>query len=121
MAAAWTARPEVRTRAALAVGAVAAAAVLGYAVGAANDDVFETVGTAHSAEQAISIQTDDWTYGVPLDVPWIDAQGALHDGGRPDCLPPSDAPLESIRFAAVPVEVRGSGYRQVVTVFCDRS
>lgn len=115
---AWTDRRDVRVAAALAAGALAAAAVLGYVVGASNGDVFEAVGTAHSVDAQISIHTDDWTYAVPLDVPWSDAQDTWHHGGRPECLPPSNAPLEDIRFAAVPVEVRGAGYRQVVAVFC---
>jgi hypothetical protein len=116
---AWTERLSARTTAALAAALAVSAALLGYTVGASTDDVFEDVGTAHSVEGQISIQIDDWTYAVPLDVPWTDRNGSHHQGGRPECLSPSDAPLPDVRFAAVPVEVRGSGFRQVVTVFCD--
>jgi hypothetical protein len=103
---------------AAAAGSLLGAAVCGYLLGRAHDDVREVVGTAHSAENAISIETDDWTYGVPLDVVWYDGTGARHTGGRPACLPPSRQVIEGIRFAAVPVEVHGGYHRQVVTVFC---
>lgn len=95
------------------------AASLGYWVGAARHDAFETVGTAHSTEAQIGLESDDWTYNVPLDVQWTDNNGDWHEGERPECLPPSDAPLEGIRVTAVPVETRGIGFRQVVAVHCD--
>lgn len=76
-------------------------------------------GDAHSAEGAISIETADWTYGVPLDgVAWISDTGVWHEGGRPDCLQPSDVSIP-VRFAAVEVTVEGSTWRPVVWVSCE--
>ena len=102
-------------------GAVAltlVAGVVGYAFGSSRSGVFETVGSAHSTEAQISLEADGWTYAIPLDVMWSDATG-WHEGGRPKCLPPSDADLEGIRVSAVPVETRGMGFREVVAVHCD--
>lgn len=31
---------------------------------------------------------DGWDVSVPLDVSWTDFNGAFHESGRPDCLPP---------------------------------
>lgn len=77
-------------------------------------------GEAHSAEGAISIETDDWTYGVPLDgVSWTDAGGSWHDDGRPECLPPSQQPIP-VTFAAVEVTVEGVTWRPVVWIRCER-
>ena len=114
-----TASPS-RTRRAVA-GALAllvVGAALGYGLGSWRGGVSEHVGDAVSTETQISIQTDDWTYAVPLDVQWTDAEGGWHSGSRPECLPPGGE-IRDIRFAAVPVETRGTGFRQVVAVFCD--
>jgi predicted small lipoprotein YifL len=74
-------------------------------------------GRADAGETAISISTDDWTYGVPSDgVTWIDKDGSLHDTGRPDCLAPGVS--RQIRFAAVQVTVQGSTWRPVIWVSC---
>ena len=77
--------PSVRV-----VVAVAALAVLGawLLFGATRQTVSIHTAVPSSAEGAISIEADGWTYGVPLDgVRWIDGANTWHDGGRPDCLP----------------------------------
>jgi hypothetical protein len=89
--------------------------VLGYWIGTGRSGVSEHVGRAYATDAQIGIETDDWTYSVPLDVYWRDPIGTWHSG-RPSCLPPGVD--RDVRFAAVPVEV-GIGFRQVVAVFCD--
>jgi hypothetical protein len=75
-------------------------------------------GLAHSAEGAISIETTDWTYGVPLDgITWVDSANSWHEGGRPDCLPPATDTI-SVRFASVEVTVEKQTWRPVVWVDC---
>ena len=75
-------------------------------------------GIATSAEGAISIEADGWTYGVSLDgVSWVDAQNTWHDSGRPDCLPATGA-TGPITFGAVEVTVEGTTWRPVVWVSC---
>lgn len=77
-------------------------------------------GQVHAAEGAISIETGDWTYGVPLDgVRWVDAAGTVRESGRPDCLAPS-ATGTRVAFAAVDVTVNGSTWRPVVWVSCQQ-
>lgn len=94
-----------------------AAASVGYWLGTSRSDVSEQIGDAYSTELQIGIQTGDWSYEVPLDVQWTDAQGGWHSGSRPECLPPTGV-VPNIRFAFVPVETRGMGFREVVAVFC---
>ena len=103
---------------AVAVALLAAGVALGYWLGTSHSGVSEHIGDAYSTEFQIGIETGDWTYQVPLDVAWTDAEGVWHSGSRPECLPPSGAVL-GIQFAAVPVKARGIGFRQVVAVFCD--
>jgi hypothetical protein len=100
------------------IALLAAGAALGYWIGTSRGGVSEYMGDAYSTELQIGIQTEDWSYEVPLDVQWTDAQGGWHSGSRPECLPPSGV-LPDVRFAAVPVETRGMGFRQVVAIFCD--
>ena len=84
-----------------------------------SNEVEILTGVAHSAEDAISIETGDWTYGVPLDgVQWTDANGAWHEDGRPECLPPA-AETIPVRFAAVEVTLEGVTWRPVVWVSCE--
>jgi hypothetical protein len=74
-------------------------------------------GRADAAEGAISIETGDWTYSVPLDgVTWLDATNTWHDEGRPECLAPGAS--REVEFAAVEVNVRGVTWRPVVWVSC---
>jgi hypothetical protein len=74
-------------------------------------------GDASAAENSISIEAPDWTYRVPLDVTWVDATNSWHEGGRPECLTPSDEMIQ-ITFAYVPVTVEGISWREVVWVSC---
>jgi hypothetical protein len=74
-------------------------------------------GIPSSAEGAISVEADGWTYSIPKDVFWVDAQGTLHDGDRPECLPP-EGTNQPVRFASVDVTVEGTSWRQVVWVAC---
>ncbi|GAA1794518.1 hypothetical protein GCM10009795_045090 [Nocardioides hankookensis] len=73
-----------------------------------------------SAPGAISCDlSDGWTIGVPRDVSWTDVQGAWHDDGRPQCLPPTGRGLEGpVGLSWVEAEVDGVGWRQVVHVDC---
>jgi len=74
-------------------------------------------GTADASEGAILIETEDWTYSVPVEgLVWIDAAGVRHDSGRPDCLPAGA--VVPIEFAAVEVSVEGATWRPVVWVSC---
>ncbi len=74
-------------------------------------------GMAQSAEGAISVESDGWFYGVPMDIAWTDGQNSFHERGRPDCLPPSAGPIP-IRFSAVEVNAGAVQWRQVVWVDC---
>lgn len=70
-----------------------------------------------SAQGAISIEADGWTYSVPLDgVEWIDV-GGWHESGRPSCLPP-EGTTRAVTFASVQVSAEGSTWRPVVWVDC---
>jgi hypothetical protein len=75
-------------------------------------------GEVHSAEGAISLETEDWTYAVPIDgVAWIDQANTWHEDGRPECLPPVDPP-PVVTFAAVEVTIEERTWRPVVWVDC---
>jgi hypothetical protein len=64
-----------------------------------------------------SITTSDWTYGLPTTgMTWVDSNGSVHDGGRPECLAPGTS--TQVRFAAVDVQIEGSTYRSVVWLSC---
>lgn len=103
--------------------AVAAVALVGLIVGAfwlgsSRPAVSFHTGVAHSAEGAISVEADGWTYAVPLDgVAWVDSRDTWHNGGRPECLPPTGT-TRPITFAAVEATVEGSTWRPVVWVSC---
>ena len=77
---------------------------------------------AHSAPTQISAAcSDGWVYAIPVDdVDWADAQGNLHLGGRPDCIPASDSEIGPISFGSVDVKIGGSERRVVVYVSCLR-
>ena len=102
---------------ALAAGLLLAACSTAQNDRSTSSNVTFHTGVPSSAEGAISVEADGWTYSIPLDVFWVDAQGALHDGDRPDCLPPEGA-KGPVRFASVDVTVEGTSWRQVVWVAC---
>ena len=98
------------------VGVVIALAI-GFAAGTWRFGPSVHSGMAQSAEGAISVESDGWFYGIPMDVAWTDRESSFHDRGRPDCLPPSAAPIP-IRFSAVEVTAGDVQWRQVVWVDC---
>ncbi len=101
---------------AVGVGVVIALAI-GLAAGTWRFGPSVRSGMAQSAEGAISVESDGWFYGIPMDVAWTDRESSFHDRGRPDCLPPSAAPIP-IRFSAVEVSAGDVQWRQVVWVDC---
>lgn len=112
-------RPRMRHDLVLAGGAGAAlAAVVLLGVDAARPDSYVVTAKALSAAGAISAEGDGWTYSIPMDVAWQDARGEFHESGRPDCLPPSGKEEGPVRFKAVPVDVDGLKFRQVIYVEC---
>jgi hypothetical protein len=106
------------------VGTFAAGVVMVAACGSATPSAAEApaapveilTGRADAEEGAISIETGDWTYNVPLDVMWMDTLGSWHESGRPECLTPGVS--RQIRFAAVEVTIEDSTWRPVVWVDC---
>ena len=96
------------------------AAVGGYLVGTNRSDVSIHTGKAYSQQAQISITGNDgWVYSVSVDdVNWTDSTGSWHQGGRPDCLPPSGELAAPITFAATEVTVSGVTWRPVVWVSC---
>jgi hypothetical protein len=95
-----------------------AAVILGGCAGSAVSPVIQT-GRAdvNAAGDGGSITTSDWTYSLPASgFNWVDRQGSLHDGGRPECLAPGTS--SEVRFAAVDVHVEGATWRAVVWISC---
>lgn len=103
-------------RVTLAIAALAFAA--GYAVAAWRSSPQMATGTAYAAEDQISVEADDFTYATPVDVIWTDANGTVHHGDRPGCLPPSGDPITDVRFAYVEASIEGASWRPVVWVDC---
>lgn len=101
----------------LAVVAIAVVAMVAFLLARASA-VTVLSGEAHSADNAISIFTDDWTYSVPLEgVTWVDTNNTWHEQGRPECLPPSTETIP-VTFATVQVTIEGATWRPVVWVSC---
>lgn len=81
--------------------------VLGFLIGTWRAGASIHTGRADStANGGGSIITEEWTYGFPADVSWIDTSNAWHEGGIPDCLPPGSS-VEGVRFASIDVTVEG--------------
>src|SRR4051794_39214090 len=78
---------------------------------------FDLTGRPYATHEQASVRVDGWSYGIPLDVAWISADGAHHEGGRPDCLPPRGE-LGPVHFGAVEVKRDQVTWRQVVWVDC---
>lgn len=91
----------------------------GYLVGSNGGASQWRVGVGHVAQAKASFETPDWVYGIDRSVAWIDALGARHDRGWPDCLDvPAGTTIAGVRFATVDVEVDGLEWRPVVLVDC---
>lgn len=88
-----------------------------YVLGADRGTTHDTTGTAHSTDYQITALHAGWSYDVPLQVPWQDAQGVLHQGSRPACLPPLDRTIP-VKFRWVSAHANGSTWRVVVWVDC---
>jgi hypothetical protein len=88
-----------------------------YALGAHRSTIHAAFGTAYAAEYQISVSQGGWTYDVPLQVPWQDAQGVLHQGSRPACLPPLSRTMP-VKFRWVSAHADGATWRVVVWVDC---
>lgn len=96
---------------------VAAAMLAGCGSGAASPDVQTGRADVNAAGDGGSITTSDWTYGLPTTgISWVDRQGSLHDGGRPECLAPGTS--TDVKFAAVEVHVGATTWRAVVWISC---
>jgi hypothetical protein len=111
-------RARVVSRPWVALGVITVVAIAaGFAAGSWRFGPATHSGMAQSAEGTISVESEGWWYGIPLDIPWTDKQNSFHDRGRPDCLPPSEAPIP-VRFSAVEVNSGTTQWRQVVWVDC---
>lgn len=95
------------------------AVVIAYAAGSLRPAISFHTAVPMSAEGAVSIEADGWTYGLaaPDGVAWTDTSGAVHEGGRPDCLPP-EGTTEPVRFATTEVTIDGTTWRPIVWVDC---
>lgn len=101
----------------ISLGLLLLAGVVGYAIGASNSTTTIHKAMVYSMDSISSVPIDGWTYGIPLDLAWIDASGSFHEHGRPDCLPPSGL-IGPITFASVEANIGGTVYRPVVWVSC---
>jgi subtilisin family serine protease len=99
-------------------GLVLVAALVGYGVGGPRSGASLHTSMVASAEGAIAATADGRIINIPLDVSWTDAQGSLHDHGRPDCLPPSVASIGPITFGSVDVSEGNRSWQQVFWVSC---
>ena len=88
-----------------------------YFLGTTRPMVWTHTGEADSSVGAISVEVDGWTYNIPLDVEWLDASGAWHESGRPDCLPPTNVTVP-VTFGSIDLTDTNLGWRQVVWVAC---
>lgn len=100
------------------VAVVVIAIALGFLIGTLRSGVHIETGQAHSTGNGGgSIITNDWTYGFPADIAWIDTNNSWHDGGLPACLPPLSI-VDGVRFAWVEASIEGTRWRPVVWIDC---
>jgi hypothetical protein len=91
----------------------------GYLLGSNRSHVTELVGVAQVGDHVASIFVGDTAYGFRDSVPWFDAEGAMHDGGWPDCLGDGPGTRPNIHFGEQDVTYPdGSWGPQVVYVDC---
>ena len=102
--------------------ALAGALLVGYVVGRRSTDADWLTGDAYvGAGQEASVETDGWTYGLSRSVAWLGQFGSYHETGWPRCLDVRAGSRVTTRFAAVPVQVEGMEWREVVLVDCSWS
>lgn len=119
--------PPARSALLVALAALAVGAVGGFAAGQRRPVMHETPARCSSGEMVIlcqpvdgdgTIDSDEWSYSVPLDVAWTGG-GAFHERGRPDCLQPSGREAsEVVRLTWVEARADGKTWREVVSVGC---
>ena len=101
--------------------ALAGAITLGFFSYQAGQHSGQTVtvrhGIAHSSGYQADVESDGWTYNVPLDVSWYGG-GTFHEGGTPPCLtkPAGRIPMT---FGTVSYYQSGALNRLVVWVRCN--
>lgn len=99
--------------------ALSGAASIGYVLGNDNGLPPETV---HTGTVAVSSHTgtataNGFSYVLPVNVPWIDAAGTIHDGAGPaPCVRSSHG--RSVVFATVKYPIAGTTQGIVVWVRC---
>ena len=95
----------------------ALAGYVGYDIGAHGSAVMVLTGHAYSAPAEISAEANGIWYEVPLDVPWIGANGVLNTGSRPACLPPIGT-VAKVRFGVAEASHGRTNWGVVVWVSC---
>lgn len=99
--------------------ALSGAASIGFVLG---NDNGPPAATVHTGMLAISSHTatataDGFSYVLPINVPWIDAAGTIHDGpGPPPCVHGRQG--RSVVFATVRYPVAGTTQGIVVWMRC---
>jgi hypothetical protein len=99
--------------------ALSGAASVGFVLG--NDDG-PPLETVHTGTVAVSSHTGaatagGFSYVLPINVPWIDAAGTIHDGpGPPPCVKRSHG--RPVVFATVKYQIAGTTQGIVVWVRC---
>ena len=98
---------------------VVLAVVVAYYAGSLRPAIGYHVGVPSSAENALSIEADGWTYGsgAPGGIPWTSAAGVFTEGIRPDCLPAAGTNVP-VRFASIEVTVEGMTWRPIIWIDC---
>jgi hypothetical protein len=98
---------------------LAGAGAIGYAIGHRDNAPVEAIHTGVAAETRYSgtATAGGVSYVLPLNVPWIDAVGTLHDGpGPPPCLRKGNA--RHLVFATVSYSVADAAQGIVIWVRC---
>lgn len=99
--------------------ALSGAASIGYVLGNDNGSPAETIHTGSAAvfSHTGTATADGFSYVLPINVPWIDAVGTIHDGpGPPPCLQGRHG--RRVVFATVKYPIAGATQGIVVWVRC---